>query len=149
VDQSESFVKSEVRSYHKDDNEGTYFFLIFKDKSGEISATIFNDLISECYDLFTRNSFYRFRGFYVSDANEKYPRTENEYELSFSENPTVQKVPDDDDPTLQFFNDETVPTIADIRKETHNSFVDVIAIIKRIENIDPEGGKDLRVSLCD
>jgi hypothetical protein len=114
---------------------GKYFWVIFKDRSGvEIEAKFFEAIADDCYDRLTLKKVYCCGRFYVKEANPTFAHAVNKFEIAFDAIPHLKEAPDD--PKIQAFDDKTIPMICDIRKHPHESFIDVIAVIKEVPAIE-------------
>ena len=85
--------KSEIKTWHNKNGEGKLFSVNLLDESGEIKATGFNDQCDALYDIFQEGGVY-----YVTSpcrvqlAKKQYTNLNNDYELSFEKDTTVEKV---------------------------------------------------------
>lgn len=85
--------KSEIKHWHNKNGEGKLFSVNLLDDTGEIRATGFNEQCDQLYELFQENMVY-----YISSpckvqlAKKQFTNLNNDYELTFERDTTVEKV---------------------------------------------------------
>lgn len=85
--------KSIIKHWHNKNGEGKLFSVNLLDDSGEIRATGFNDQCDMLYNVFQEGSVY-----YISSpcrvqiAKKQFTNLNNDYELTFEKNTSVQQV---------------------------------------------------------
>ena len=84
--------KSEIKTWHNKNGEGKLFSVNLLDESGEIKATGFKDQCDAFYDLFTEGSVYYISTCRVNLAKKQFSTLNNDYELTFERDSTVEKV---------------------------------------------------------
>ena len=77
------FRKSEIRHWKKESSEGTYFSILFKDKSGEISATGFNTSVDTFYEKLQEGKSYYLGNAKVQEKRPGPKTNRHDYELRF------------------------------------------------------------------
>jgi replication factor A1 len=126
--------KSEIKTWAKGPNVGKLFSVNLLDESGEIKATGFNIQCDELYDKFQEGSVY-----YISTpcrvqiAKKQFSNVNNDYELTFERDTTVEKCEDQDDVPRIKYNFTNIGALQQIEKD---STIDVIGILKEYGDAD-------------
>lgn len=85
--------KSNIKTWHNKNGEGKLFSVNLLDDSGEIRATGFQEQCDQLYDVFQEGGVY-----YISSpcrvqiAKKQFSNLNNDYELTFESNTSVEKV---------------------------------------------------------
>lgn len=122
--------KSDIKTWHKQNNEGKLFSVNLLDESGEIKANGFNEQCDMFYDIFQEGSVY-----YISTpckvnmAKKQYSNINNDYELAFERDTVVEKAEDQENVPQVRYNFTSISDLQNIMKD---STVDVVAVLKDI-----------------
>ncbi|KAL3443796.1 hypothetical protein BJX65DRAFT_284436 [Aspergillus insuetus] len=122
--------KSAIKTWHGRSGDGTLFSVNLLDDSGEIRATAFNDQCTALYDLFQEGGVY-----YISSpcrvaiAKKQFTNLNNDYELTFERDTTVEKAEDQNDVPQVRFNFTTIGDLQSVEKDTT---IDVIGVLKEV-----------------
>ena len=82
--------KSDIRTWGTASGTGKLFSMDLKDESGEIRITAFKEQCDEFYDKAVVGKEYYFSNCAVKAANKLYSNLNNEYEMFFEENSTME-----------------------------------------------------------
>jgi len=138
--------KGDMRTWNKGpQNQGKLFSMDLKDESGEIRVTAFKDQADKFYDYAQMGKVYYISNCSVKAANKQYSKLNNDYELTFKDNGSMELVEDADTSsipvmTYAFFE------IADLARCEKDSLVDVIGVCKTAgepQHIVSRAGKEL------
>lgn len=131
--------KSGMRSWSNAKGEGKLFSMDLMDESGEIRATAFRDAADKFYDLIEVDKVYYISKCQLKSANKQFSTLNNDYEMTFTNETTVQPCDDDESciPKMQF---NFVP-IAQIANIEPKAAVDVIGVCKETGEIQRFTGR--------
>lgn len=128
-------VKSDIKRWQKPTGSGKLFSVNFLDESGEIRCTGFNDQVDQFYDLLQTGQVY-----YISSpckialAKKQFSNLPNDYELTFDRETVIEKAEDQGSVPQVRFN---FCSLGDLDKADKDSTVDVIGILKEVEDVTP------------
>lgn len=85
--------KTDIKTWHNKNGEGRLFSVNFLDETGEIRATGFNEQCDNLYNVFQEGSVYYISApCRVTLAKKQFSQLNNDYELQFERDTTVEKV---------------------------------------------------------
>jgi len=87
--------KGDVRTWNKSTGSGKLFSMDLMDESGAIRVTAFKDMCDKFYDYAEVGKVYYIANCSVKAANRQYSRIDNEYELTFKDNGSMDLVEED------------------------------------------------------
>lgn len=144
--------KSNIREWSNSRGEGRLFSVDLIDESGEIRATCFTDFVDKFYPLLEQNKVYYISKGNLKPANKKYSSINNDYELTFSHETTIELCTEDSNlPTLQF-NFREIVTIPEVQPDNLIDLIGVCTNISDIMEITTRAGKQVSkrdISLLD
>jgi len=124
--------KSSKRTWSNAKGEGVLFNFALKDESGDIKITAFKNEVERFFDLIEPDKIYLVSKGMIKDANKQYNHTTSKYEITTSSDTIIEECEDESGcPTVQY-NFVKID-------ELHNhagGFVDVIAVIKQMNEVD-------------
>jgi replication factor A1 len=120
--------KGDIRTWNKASGSGKLFSMDLMDESGEIRVTAFKEQCDKFYDLAAVGKVYYISNCSVKAANKQYSKLNNDYELTFKDNGTMELVEDDADdvPTMTY----NFAKISDLSGAEKDLVVDVIGVCK-------------------
>ncbi|KAI4471648.1 replication factor a 1 rfa1 [Holotrichia oblita] len=125
--------KSNIRTWSNSRGEGKLFSMDLVDKSGEIRATAFRDLVDKFYDYLEIDKVYYISKCQLKPANKQYSSLKNDYEMTLTNESIIQLCEDDVDSVPQTrYNFLTVDKIGQMEP---GSFVDVIGVCKAVSDL--------------
>jgi len=131
-------VKSGIRTWSNSRGEGKLFNVNLLDDSGEIRLTGFNDQVDKYHDMLEINKVFYVSKCTLKTANKQYSNLKNDYEMTMTPETLIEVCNDNvSTPELKF---EFVK-INELEKATPNSAVDVIGIVKTVNDISTVIGK--------
>lgn len=130
--------KSAIRTWNNSRGEGKLFSMTLLDDSGEIRATAFTRELEKFYDMVEMNKVYYVRKATLKTANKQYSSVKNDYEMNF--NQETEMIPCDDDSDMPSLSFNFIP-INELEKHEANSTVDVIGIVKTVNELSTVMGK--------
>ncbi|KAJ3227107.1 Replication factor A protein 1 [Clydaea vesicula] len=119
--------KSEMRSWKNARGEGKLFSLTFKDETGEIRATAFNDAATQFFDLLQENQVtLSINDLVLSDNSSS---VDNEYEMSLDASTTITLCTDGTNASVPGveYNRVLLGELGNYEKDT---VIDIIAVVK-------------------
>ena len=120
--------KTDIKTWHNKNGEGKLFSVNLLDESGEIRGTGFGDQVDALFDIFHEGGVY-----YISSpcrvnmAKKQFTNLNNDYELMFERDTTVEKAEEQNDVPQVRFNFTTIGDLQTIEKDTT---IDVIGVLK-------------------
>lgn len=124
--------KSGIRTWSNSRGEGKLFSLDLLDESGEIRVTGFNESVDKFYEMIEAGKVYYITKGQVKTANKKFSNLKNDYEISMSNDTTIELCNEDVAlPTLQY----KFVKITDIGQIEKDALVDLIGIVKEINDV--------------
>jgi len=135
--------KSDIRTWNKASGSGKLFSMDLMDESGEIRVTAFKDQCDAFYDKTVVGKVYYISNCSVKAANKQYSKLNNEYELTFKDNGTMELCDDTADVPTMVYN---FASIADLTSASKDTTVDVIGVCKSandLTNLVSRAGKEL------
>ena len=126
--------KGEIKHWHNKNGEGKLFSVSLLDESGEIRATGFNDQCDMLYDLFQEGGVY-----YISApckvqlAKKQFTNLNNDYELTFERDTSVEKAEDQDNVPQIRFNFTSIGDLQSVEKDTT---IDTIGVLKQVGEVN-------------
>lgn len=124
--------KSDIRTWHKASGEGKLFSVDFLDESGEIKATGFNEQCDTWYDVLEEGQVYYVSHCRAAISKKQFNTTPHDYELTFERNTIIEKAEHQEDiPQIRF----NFTTLADLQEIEKDSTVDVIGVLKSVEEV--------------
>ncbi|XP_052075679.1 replication protein A 70 kDa DNA-binding subunit-like [Mytilus californianus] len=145
--------KSGIRTWSNSRGEGRLFSVNFLDESGEIRATGFNEAIDKYYDMLEVNKVYFVSRGTLKTANKQYSNVNNDYEMTFNNDTTVEVCTDDVDlPTVKF----EFTKINELESKAPGNNIDLIGVVRSCGDVGTVIGKASQkeitkreVQLCD
>lgn len=136
--------KGDVRTWNKASGSGKLFSMDLMDESGEIRVTAFKEQCDKFYDYAQVGKVYYVANCQVKAANKQYSKLNNEYELTFKDNGSMELVEDDQDvPTIVY----NFMKIQELQRAEKDSTVDVMGVCKHVgEEVEimTRAGKELK-----
>lgn len=83
--------KKPIHTWNNSKSSGKLFSMDLMDSSGQIRATIFQDLVNRFFDKFEQNKIYYISGADIKNANKQYSMINNNFELIFNDNTEVKE----------------------------------------------------------
>ncbi|KAL2096114.1 hypothetical protein ACEWY4_008262 [Coilia grayii] len=124
--------KGSIRTWSNSRGEGKLFSMDLVDESGEIRVTAFNQEVDKFFTLVEQGKVYYISKGTLKMANKQYSSLKNDYEMTLNGESTVIPCDDAHDvPTLQC---SFVP-IGDLEAREKDSIVDVIGVVKTVEDV--------------
>jgi len=136
--------KSDVRTWNKPSGSGKLFSMDLLDESGEIRVTAFKDQCDAFYDLAVVGKVYHISNCSVKAANKQYSKLNNEYELTFKDNGTMELAEDAGEIPTVTYNFACIADLASLNKES--APIDVIGVCKSVgdvTNLTTRDGREL------
>lgn len=127
--------KQELRDFSK--NNGKFFSIVLKDKTGEIRAVFFKNVAEQYYPKIKEGCVYSLTGGEVEKASN-YNCTSNPLEIIFKDNVLIQEQKNDISIPIEepkFF------TIADILEKRENDVVDIVAMVRDQHDMEIKDAK--------
>ena len=122
--------KSEIRTWHNKNGEGKLFSVNLLDESGEIKATAFTDQVDTLYDVFQEGAVYYITSpCRVNLAKKQFTNLNNDYELTFERDTSVEKAEEQNGVPQVRFN---FTNIADLQTVEKDTTIDTIGILKEV-----------------
>ncbi|PKS07609.1 hypothetical protein jhhlp_006215 [Lomentospora prolificans] len=125
--------KSDIRTWHRNGNEGKLFSVNLLDESGEIKATAFNDQVDEFYNLLQPGQVY-----YISPpcriqfAKKQFSNLPNDFEMTFERGTIIEKAEDQTSvPQIRF----AFCSLGDLKDVEKDTTVDVIGVLKEVDDV--------------
>ncbi|UYV80930.1 RPA1 [Cordylochernes scorpioides] len=119
--------KSQIRRWSNSRGEGHLFSMDLLDESGEIRATAFKEQCDKFYEMIQVNKVYYISKAALKPANKQFTSIKNDYEMTFSQETTVEPCSDTSSTPMLSFN--FVP-FDQLDKCEKDSFIDVIGVCK-------------------
>jgi len=135
--------KGDIRTWNKPSGSGKLFSMDLMDESGEIRITAFKEQCDAFYDKAIVGKVYYISNCSVKAANKQYSKLNNEYELTFKDNGTMELCEDAADVPTMTYN---FASIADLSNCSKDSSVDVMGVCKSVgdlTNLVSRAGKEL------
>ncbi|KAL6865938.1 Replication factor A protein 1 [Amphichorda felina] len=127
-------LKSDIKTWHKQNSDGKLFSVNLLDESGEIKATGFNAQCDDFYDLLQEGSvYYISTPCRVSLAKKQFTNLPNDYELTFERDTVIEKADDQSTVPQMRFNFCTIQELQGVEKD---NTVDVIGVLKEVADVD-------------
>jgi len=120
--------KGEIRTWNKASGSGKLFSMDLMDESGEIRLTAFKEQCDKFYDLTVVGKVYYISNCSVKAANKQYSRLNNDYELTFKDNGTMDIAEEgaDDVPSMTY----NFARIGDLTADAKDQIIDVLGVCK-------------------
>jgi len=135
--------KGDIRTWNKPSGSGKLFSMDLMDESGEIRITAFKEQCDAFYDKAIVGKVFYISNCSVKAANKQYSKLNNEYELTFKDNGTMELCEDTADVPTMTYN---FASIADLSACSKDSNVDVMGVCKNagdLTNLTSRAGKEL------
>jgi len=135
--------KGDIRTWNKPSGSGKLFSMDLMDESGEIRVTAFKEQCDAFYDKAVVGKVYYISNCSVKAANKQYSKLNNEYELTFKDNGTMDLCEDTSDVPTIVYNFTSIADLPSCNKETS---VDVLGVCKNageLTNLVSRAGKEL------
>lgn len=124
--------KSDIRTWSNSRGEGRLFSLNLIDESGEIRATGFTDVVDKFYNMLEVNKVYYFSKATLKTANKQYTSVQNDYEMTFNSETTIEPCDEATDlPTMTF----DFIKINELESKQANAMIDVLGVVKGIGDV--------------
>eukprot|EP00118_Oscarella_pearsei_P026443 m.309911 g.309911 ORF g.309911 m.309911 type:complete len:619 (+) comp48548_c0_seq1:47-1903(+) len=122
--------KTSMKTWSNSRGDGQLFSVDLLDESDEIRATAFNEQAVKLFPLFEKGKVYLISRGQLRPANKRYTSIKNDYELTFSNDTTVELCSDfsGDLPEVQY----DIVEIRKIEDVSKDSMIDVIGILKNV-----------------
>ncbi|KJX99397.1 replication factor-a protein 1 [Zymoseptoria brevis] len=126
--------KGDIKTWHNKNGEGKLFSVNFLDDSGEIRATGFNDSVDQWYEFLTEGNVY-----YISSpckvqlAKKQFSNVNNDYELTFERDTTVEKAEDHDGVPQVRYNFTDIAALQNVDKDTT---IDCIGVLQEVGEVN-------------
>ncbi|XP_031346155.1 replication protein A 70 kDa DNA-binding subunit-like isoform X2 [Photinus pyralis] len=138
--------KSSIRTFKNFRGEGKLFSVDLIDKSGEIRATMFGDLVDTFYNLIELDKVYYVSKGRLEFANKQFNSLKNDYEIKFTPNTIVEECHEGAESVPQTsYNFVSIDKIADIEVDT---VIDVLGACKSTSDLQMlqsrSTGRDLK-----
>lgn len=124
--------KGDLRRYQNARGEGTVFSFEVTDDSGNIKVTSFKETADRLYNLVQMGKIYSISKASLKMGNPQYVRTSSQYEMTFDTNSEIQELPDDGSVSKIKYK---FVRIADLESTPSQSFVDVVAVVKDVSEV--------------
>jgi len=121
--------KSNKRSWNNAKGEGVLFSFEIKDESGDIRLTAFKNDCERLFDYIEVGKIYLVSTGVVKQANKQYSNTTSDYEISANSDTIVELCNDESGCPKITYDFKTFDQLTNYL----NNFVDIIGIVKRIE----------------
>jgi len=140
--------KGDVRTWNKSTGSGKLFSMDLMDESGAIRVTAFNAEVDRFYDYAQAGKVYYIANCSVKAANKQYSRIDNEYEMTFKDNGSMELVEEDtSDVPVQTYNFHRIADLDQLANDPNNAVQpDVMGICKSFgeaQDIVSKAGKEL------
>lgn len=132
--QAKVLAKRPIHTWKNDKNSGKVFNMDLYDKSAQIRATVFNDLVDRFYDKIHCGKVYLISNADLKDAKKQYSSINNNFELMFSNDTEMIECDEKSEsfPEVKMnFN-----LISELKKLSLNSLVNVIGICHEIRGLE-------------
>lgn len=122
-----------MKEWHNAKGTGKLFSVNLLDDTGEIRATMFNEVAERLYPVFEEGTVY-----YVSSpcrvvlAKKQFSNLPNDYELSFERETEVEKAEDQDNKPQIRFNFTKIGDLNSVEKDTT---IDTIGVLKEVADV--------------
>merc|ERR1719350_1149849 len=126
--------KGDIRTWNKSTGSGKLFSMDLMDESGAIRVTAFNAEVDRFYDFAQVNQVYYIANCSVKAANKQYSRIDNEYEMTFKDNGSMELVEEDtSDVPVQTYNFHRIADLDQLANDPNNAVQpDVMGICKSL-----------------
>jgi len=137
--------RSDIRTWNKASGSGKLYSMDLMDESGEIRLTAFKEQCDKFYDMTVVGNVYYISNCTVKAANKQYSKLNNDYELTFKDNGTMEPVEEgaDDVPAMTY----NFARISDLQSAEKDQIVDVLGVCKACnEAVDfvSRAGKEMK-----
>ncbi|WPH00458.1 replication factor a protein 1 [Acrodontium crateriforme] len=126
--------KGDIKTWHNKNGEGKLFSVNLLDESGEIRATGFNDAVDQWYDMLKEGSVYYITSpCRVQIAKKQFSNVNNDYELTFEKDTSIELAPDMDGVPQVRYN---FTTLADLQTIEKDSTIDCIGVLSEVGEVN-------------
>jgi len=133
----------DIRTWNKASGSGKLFSMDLMDESGEIRITAFKEQCDAFYDKAIVGKVFYISNCSVKAANKQYSKLNNEYELTFKDNGTMELCQDADDVPTMTYNFASIADLANASKDTNVDIMGVCKTTGDVAHIVSRAGKEL------
>ncbi|KAJ2068850.1 Replication factor A protein 1 [Coemansia sp. S2] len=119
--------KTSIKSWNKPTSQGRLFSVNLLDDSGEIRATTFTQQVDKLFPLLETGKVYYISNAQVRMAKQQFSNVNNQYELTFDDNTTVELCLEQANVPQEHYN--FIP-LASLEKFEKNQVVDVLCVLR-------------------
>ncbi|KAI9504883.1 Replication factor A protein 1 [Coemansia spiralis] len=124
--------KSPIKTWNKPSSQGRLFSVNLLDESGEIRATTFTQQVDALYPLFEVGKVYYISNAQVKMARQQFSNVNNQYELTFDGNTSIEQCVDAVDMPQEHF--DFIP-LASLAKFEKGNVVDVLCVVQQADGV--------------
>ncbi|KAF2134639.1 replication protein-like protein A 70 kDa DNA-binding subunit [Dothidotthia symphoricarpi CBS 119687] len=126
--------KGDMKEWHNAKGTGKLFSVNLLDDTGEIRATLFNEVAERLYPVFEVGTVYYISApCRVTLAKKQFSNLPNDYELSFERDTEVEKAEDQDNKPQIRFNFTKIGDLNSVEKDTT---IDTVGVLKEVAEIN-------------
>merc|ERR1719228_3197856 len=135
--------KGDIRTWNKPSGSGKLFSMDLMDESGEIRITAFKEQCDAFYDKAVVGKVYYISNCSMKAANRQYNKLNNEYELTFKDNGTMELAEDAADVPTMTYNFASIADLSSCAKDTNVDIMGVCKFAGDVANLVSRAGKEL------
>jgi len=135
--------KGDIRTWNKPSGSGKLFSMDLMDESGEIRVTAFKEQCDAFYDKAVVGKVFYISNCSVKAANKQYSKLNNEYELTFKDNGTMELAEDASDIPTMTYNFASIADLSSCAKDTNVDIMGVCKFAGDVANLVSRAGKEL------
>mmetsp|Transcript_6784 Transcript_6784/g.14694 ORF Transcript_6784/g.14694 Transcript_6784/m.14694 type:complete len:645 (+) Transcript_6784:208-2142(+) len=137
--------KSAIRHWSNAKGEGSLFSIELLDSSGfDVKCTFFKEAVDKFYSFLEEGSVYTFSGGRLKVANIQYNKCKSQFEITFDQNSEIHL---DKTGGPEITESYEFMKIAGLEGVDPNSYVDILAVVKHVEEpstiVSKKSGKEL------
>lgn len=127
-------LKTKIRTWSNAKGEGQLFSFNLADQSAEIKVTAFKNEVDRFFNLIELNKVYIIKRGQLKAANKQFSNLANDYEMSLSSDSEIIPVDVQEEEGLPEVVYNLV-TIDQVQNVAPNTFIDVIGVVKGVEDV--------------
>eukprot|EP00092_Neocalanus_flemingeri_P017032 GFUD01018420.1.p1 GENE.GFUD01018420.1~~GFUD01018420.1.p1 ORF type:complete len:627 (+),score=162.12 GFUD01018420.1:60-1940(+) len=135
--------KGDIRTWNKASGSGKLFSMDLMDESGEIRVTAFKEQCDAFYDKAVVGKVFYISNCSVKAANKQYSKLNNEYELTFKDNGSMEVAEDASDVPTMTYNFASISDLTACAKDTTVDIMGVCKVVGDLTNLVSRAGKEL------
>jgi len=135
--------KGDIRTWNKASGSGKLFSMDLMDESGEIRVTAFKEQCDAFYDMAVVGKVFYISNCSVKAANKQHSKMNNEYELTFKDNGTMDLCEDSSDVPTMTHNFVSISDLSTCVKDTNVDIMGVCKMSGEVANLVSRAGKEL------